>query len=229
MAVPIRERRLTMYDVTGDQRASGRRKRRDAIENRERILQTARHLFATQGVDATSMNEIAQAAQVGPGTLYRCFAHKGALGEALLTEEVTAFWKEVDATLLPNAPGSVLSQLDWFLETLLHMTEAHLSLFALVVERAESHREAYQNPFYPALYQRISQLLTTALVRGETIDLDVPFTADAILAAMTPSLYAFQRQSRSFSRERIMLGIRRLFIDGLQIRAQSTTDLEDKG
>jgi len=94
---------------------------------------------------------------------------------------------------------------------------------------AESHREAYQNPFYSALYQRISQLLATALVRGEIIDLDVPFTAYAILAAMTPSLYAFQLQSCSFSRERIMLGIRRLFIDGLQIRAQSPTDPEDKG
>src|SRR5258708_32554272 len=118
----MRERRFVMKDVTSDQPVFQRRKRRDAVENRERILHAARHLFATQGVDATSMNEIAQVAQVGPGTLYRCFAHKAALGEALLTEEIADFWRQVDATLLSDAPGSALSQLDLVLDTLARMT-----------------------------------------------------------------------------------------------------------
>lgn len=218
-----------MTEVTGDQAAPQRRKRRDAIENRERILQVARHLFATQGVDATSMNEIARLAQVGPGTLYRCFAHKGELGVALLAEEVMTFWKQVDGTLRPDAPDAALSQLNWFLDALLRMTETHLSLFALCMEAAESHHEAYQNPFYPALHQRISQLLMKALEQGEIRGLDVPFTADAILAAMMPSLYAFQRQTRNFSRERIMAGIRRLFIDGLRVPTQHTTVQENEG
>jgi AcrR family transcriptional regulator len=218
-----------MTEVTGDHPASQRRKRRDAIENRERILQVARHLFAAQGVDATSMNEIAQVAQVGPGTLYRCFAHKGALGVALLAEEVMTFWKQVDATLFPDAPDSALSHLDWFLDALLRMTETHLSLFALCMEAAESHHEAYQNPFYPALHQRISQLLMKAVAQGEISGLDVPFTADAILAAMMPSLYAFQRQTRNFSRERIMAGIRRVFIDGLRVPTQHTTAPGNEG
>jgi AcrR family transcriptional regulator len=218
-----------MTEVTGDHPASQRRKRRDAIENRERILQVARHLFAAQGVDATSMNEIARLAQVGPGTLYRCFAHKGALGVALLAEEVMTFWKQVDATLFPDAPDSALSQLDWFLDALLRMTETHLSLFALCMEAAESHHEAYQNPFYPALHLRISQLLMKAVAQGEISGLDVPFTADAILAAMMPSLYAFQRQTRNFSRERIMTGIRRLFIDGLRVHIQHTTAPGNEG
>lgn len=229
LCVLMGERGFVMHDVTSDQLASQRRKRRDAIENRERILQVARHLFAAQGVEATSMNEIARLAQVGPGTLYRCFAHKGALGVALLAEEVMTFWKQVDSTLFSDAPNSALSQLDWFLDALLRMTETHLSLFALCMEAAESHHEAYQNPFYPALHQRISQLLMKALAQGETVDLDVPFTADAILAAMMPSLYAFQRQTRTFSRERIMAGIRRLFIDGLRVPTQHTAVQESEG
>jgi AcrR family transcriptional regulator len=228
--VPTRERRRAMTEVPSDQPVSQRRKRRDAIENRERILHVARQLFATQGVEATSMNEIAQVAQVGPGTLYRCFAHKGALGEALLTEAITAFWKQVDATLFPDAPGSALSQLDWFLDALLRMTETHLSLFTLVMELAESpHHKAYQNPFYTALHQRIRQLLAKAVAQGETRDLDVSFTADAILAAIMPSLYEFQQQTRNFSRERIMTGIRRLFIDGLRVHTQHTTAPGNEG
>jgi hypothetical protein len=142
--VPSRERRFAMKDVASDQPVFQRRKRRDAVENRERILNVARHLFATQGVDATSMNEIAQ---VGPGTLYRCFAHKAALGEALPTEEIAAFWRQVDATLFPDAPGSALSQLDWFLDALLRMTESHMPLFAVLLEVVKPRHQAYQNPF----------------------------------------------------------------------------------
>jgi hypothetical protein len=44
-----------MKDVTSDQSLVQRLKRRDAIENWERILSVARQLFATQGRDATSM------------------------------------------------------------------------------------------------------------------------------------------------------------------------------
>jgi AcrR family transcriptional regulator len=200
------------------------RKRRDAIENRKRILQAARQLFATQGVEATSMNEIAQVAQVGPGTLYRSFANKGALGEALLTEAITAFWGQVELALSPDSPESALSQLDWFLDALLRMTETNLALFALAIELAESpQQKAYQNPFYPALHQSICQLLAKAVAQGETSDLDVSFTAEAILAAVNPALNEFQLRTRNFSHERIMSGLRRLYIDGLRVRPHYTT------
>jgi AcrR family transcriptional regulator len=217
--VRMRERTFAMTEVNSDQPVSQRRKRRDAVENRERILQAARHLFATQGVETTSMNEIAQVARVGPGTLYRSFAHKSALGQALLAEEITAFWRQVDATLFLDAPGSALSQLDWFLDALLRMTETHLPLFMLLLEGGKLAREVYQNPFYPVLHQRISQLLAKAVTQGETSNLDVSFTADAILAAVMPSLYEFQRQTRAFSHERILTGVRRLFIDGLRMHS----------
>lgn len=218
-----------MKDVESGQSKVQRRKRRDAIENRERILHVARHLFATQGVDATSMNEIAQVAQVGPGTLYRCFAHKSALAEALLAEEIAVFWRQVDAALFPGAPGSALSQLDWLIDALLRMTESNMPLFAVIMEVVRPRHGAFQNPFYPALYERISHLLTKAVAQGETVDLDVAFTADAILAAIMPLLYDFQRQSRNFSRERILAGMRRLFIDGLRVHSQPATDTGNKG
>jgi AcrR family transcriptional regulator len=59
--------------------------RRDAAENRSKILEAARQLFAVRGLD-TTMDEIAQAAGVGPGTLYRRFRTKEALLDALLCD-----------------------------------------------------------------------------------------------------------------------------------------------
>src|SRR4051794_8640134 len=62
------------------------KERRDAAEHRRRILIAARALFAAQGIDATNMTEIARTAHIGQGTLYRRFAHKGELCEALMKE-----------------------------------------------------------------------------------------------------------------------------------------------
>lgn len=56
--------------------------RRDARENRERILEAARGAFAELGVGA-SVEEIAGRAGVGMGTLYRRFPSKDALIDAV--------------------------------------------------------------------------------------------------------------------------------------------------
>ena len=64
--------------------------RRDAAENRERILEAARTLLADQGLDA-SMDEVARAAGVGPATLYRRFATKEALLDAILGDVLERF------------------------------------------------------------------------------------------------------------------------------------------
>jgi AcrR family transcriptional regulator len=56
--------------------------RRDARENRERILEAARGAFAELGIDA-SVEEIAYRANVGIGTLYRRFPTKDALIDAV--------------------------------------------------------------------------------------------------------------------------------------------------
>jgi len=61
--------------------------RRDARENRERILAAAREAFAEAGIDV-SVEEIAHRAGVGTGTLYRRFPTKDALVEAVFQEHL---------------------------------------------------------------------------------------------------------------------------------------------
>jgi AcrR family transcriptional regulator len=66
--------------------------RRDAAENRQRVLDAASQVFAERGLDG-SVEEVARVAGVGMGTLYRRFPTKDALiaelVRALLTEVVT--------------------------------------------------------------------------------------------------------------------------------------------
>jgi AcrR family transcriptional regulator len=63
--------------------------RRDAAENRDRLLVAAAECFDAQGMDV-SVTEIAREAGVGMGTLYRRFPTKAALIEALVQDQLDA-------------------------------------------------------------------------------------------------------------------------------------------
>ena len=68
--------------------ACDRHLRADAQRNRQRILEAATTLMATHGIDVP-IDEVAQLAQVGVGTVYRNFPTKGALFEALLMARIS--------------------------------------------------------------------------------------------------------------------------------------------
>ena len=85
--------------------------RKDAAENRERLLQAAAQVFAEQGLEA-SVEEVARVAGVGMGTLYRRFPTK----EALIAELVAQLQQEFidDARRAMQVPDG------FGLETFLH-------------------------------------------------------------------------------------------------------------
>ncbi|ERK70789.1 TetR/AcrR family transcriptional regulator [Leifsonia aquatica] len=63
--------------------------RADAQDNRDRMLEAARRLFAERGIDVT-MREVARHAGVGPATLYRRFPTKQILVDEAFAEELRA-------------------------------------------------------------------------------------------------------------------------------------------
>ncbi|PSB23223.1 TetR/AcrR family transcriptional regulator [filamentous cyanobacterium CCP2] len=65
-------------------------------ETQTRILQAARRLFARQGYDGTTTRELAQAAGVAEGTIFRHFENK----KAILVEVATQGWVEILTDLL---------------------------------------------------------------------------------------------------------------------------------
>ncbi len=99
---------------------SHRPMRADARRNHDKILATARVVFAERGTDA-SLDDIAKRAEVGPGTLYRHFPTREALVDALMqdwTDRVTA---DADAAIATGAAAPVML-LDWFEHFVEHIT-----------------------------------------------------------------------------------------------------------
>lgn len=80
--------------------------RSDARENRQRILEAARTAFVEDG--ATSMNQIAQRAGVGAGTLYRNFPTREVLVLAIYQDEVQRIVAAVPGLLADRPPLDAL-------------------------------------------------------------------------------------------------------------------------
>jgi AcrR family transcriptional regulator len=72
---------------TSHGQARGRPLRADAERNRQRILAAAAQVFTERGLDAT-LDQVARAAGVGVGTVYRRFPDKEALVAALFRERI---------------------------------------------------------------------------------------------------------------------------------------------
>jgi AcrR family transcriptional regulator len=89
---------------------SDRPLRADARRNRERILEAARTVFADQGGEA-QIDDIARAAGVGVGTVYRHFPHKDALLGELVSQKFRGFADNADRALEVEDPWEAFAGL----------------------------------------------------------------------------------------------------------------------
>ncbi len=85
-----------------------RRIRADAQRNEDAVLEAAKQVFASSGVDAP-VREIAASAGVGVGTLYRRFPNRSDLVAAVFRREVDACAAEAAALAAEHSPGEALS------------------------------------------------------------------------------------------------------------------------
>lgn len=132
--------------------------RSDARENRARILQVAREAFAEDG--ATSMNQIAQRAGVGPGTLYRNYPTREALVLAVYQDEVHRLVDSVPELLATLTPMAALRQ--WTTELVDAMRRKHGLGDAL---SPGAHRSITEQSYEPVL-AAIDSLLAAGKADG---------------------------------------------------------------
>jgi AcrR family transcriptional regulator len=81
----------------------------DAQRNREAVLTAARRLFADEGLDA-QMPDVAKAANVGVGTVYRHFPKKDDLIGALVADRFDRFAEKARECLEMDDPFEALAE-----------------------------------------------------------------------------------------------------------------------
>src|SRR5918912_751432 len=113
---------LPVFDAQPKERA-------DAARNRLRILEAAIRLVGERGIDNVSMEDVACAAGVGTGALYRRFGDRAGLALALLDEQTREFQDALISGPPPLGPGApAVERLRAFGEGFLDLLERHAEL-----------------------------------------------------------------------------------------------------
>ncbi|WP_110928862.1 TetR/AcrR family transcriptional regulator [Bacillus massiliglaciei] len=186
-------------------RFSPRTERRDAAENRQRILDAAVRLFEENGVEPVSMNQIAAEAGIGPGTLYRRYRNKGELCLDLIKDNVVYVFEEMESYLERNKTEPPHERLKEILSLFILFRESKAQLLKGVEDSMSANRTASptNSPLYGELHQHFLHLFEE-MSREDQVQPNSVFKADMLLAALRSDTYLFQREARGHSPEEIL-------------------------
>jgi AcrR family transcriptional regulator len=160
---------------------AGRRLRADAERNRARILEAAHRVFAERGLDAT-LHDVAEAAGLGVGTVYRRFPDKEALVEALFESELERLAQIAERAV--EAPDAWAALTD-FMRTIGAEQAANRGLHDVLHNSAygQAHVTTARNRIMPT----IARLLERAQEQGAARQ-DIEPTDLAVVILMVSSM-----------------------------------------
>lgn len=155
------------------------KERADAARNRAAVLEAAARLFAEKGVEAVSMDQVAAAAGVGKGTLFRRFGDKSGLAVALLDARERVLQEAILHGPPPLGPGAPAGErLAAFLNAYFDYLLEHLALVRMSETATPGAR--YRIGAYRFWHRHVAILLATA----PDPDPDPDQAAHALLAAL---------------------------------------------
>ena len=193
-----------LAETSSDSGGGWQPQRATAARNREAIVRAAGKLFRERGVERVDIRDIAQAAHVGVGTIYRHFGDKGSVIAAVIGDRERRLQDALLSGPPPLGPGApARERLLAFLRALARFTEDNsevLSAAEAASGRARFHVGAYQ----------AWRLHLIVLLRELNPELDGDWYADLLLAPLGAGLYRHHREQRGFSARRIEANMRRL-------------------
>lgn len=195
-----------------DNKPDSTRISKDEIIQR-RILDSAKTLFIKHGVENVNMHQIAKMAGVGQASLYRRYKEKGHICLDIVNEECQPFFDEVNLYLSQAAEAPALDKLYQIIIKFITFLEAHDSWLCAVSRATVGYR-----PLHAPLYQWMRnvgrKLLNDAVQQKEAENVDVVYTIEALLSALHN--IDFHIQDHGFTKEQVLAGIHRIFIEGLK-------------
>lgn len=181
--------------------------RADALRNRQRVLEVAQEVFATDGL-AVPIDEIAQRAGVGVGTLYRHFPTKEALYAAVVLSRLEAATADAHALARSPDPGVAFFG---FVERLVQQSSAKKDLTEALAATGPEFKESLggaKKELRLALAKLLARAQRVGAVRKDA-------TVDDVFALMHGPLAAMGRgDANSAARARLLS----IVCDGLRVR-----------
>ncbi|MGI0495321.1 TetR/AcrR family transcriptional regulator [Alkalinema pantanalense CENA528] len=154
-------------------------------ETRDRILKAALKLFARRGFDGTTTRDLAEAAGVAEGTLFRHFSHK----KAILVEVATQGWIELLTDLLTELSemASYKAVAQVMRKRMLHLQENTdlLRVCFMEVQFHEDLRDRIQGEVIEKMTDVAEAFFQTAMDQGIYRKMDARLVARVFLGMFT--------------------------------------------
>jgi len=175
----------------------------DAARNRRRILAAAESLVARDGASCVSMDQIASAAGVGKGTLFRRFGDRAGLLRALLSDRESAFQERLIRGEPPLGPGAPpVERLLSFGPAYLTELQGYAELLAAAEASLTSGMRMRSAPY------QFYRTHLTILLRAAAPAIDAEYHADVLLSPLSAEVMLHQRDDLGMGVERLADGWR---------------------
>jgi AcrR family transcriptional regulator len=189
--------------------------RADARRNRERVLEAARDYFAQHGLDA-QMDDIARAAKVGVGTVYRHFPTKQALAEAIAADHFDRLAASAREALEQRDPWAAFSS---FLRNSAQVQAGDRALAEVMGAEPEVMCDAANRR--PDLHEAFAELVKRAQAAGQLREDLVPADVPMLICGIGRATLAGSAGPTMSTRRYL-----EIMLDGL--RAPGSGELPDK-
>lgn len=181
-------------------RSGWKEQRERASRNEAAVLDAARRLFRSGDIGKVDVRQIARAAGVGVGTVYRHFGDKAGLLAAVVGDDERALQDALLSGPPPLGPGAPASErLAAFLRALARLTEQNLGAL-LATESAAAGARLHVGAYH-VWRLHVTTLLREMLPTRSAREVD--WRADALLAPLAADLYAHHRRERGMSAKMI--------------------------
>ena len=186
-----------------------RKRRADAVRNRERVLAAAKAVFSAGGPEA-SLEAVAKQAGVGIGTLYRHFPTRQDLFETVYRREVQQLVELAEE--LKSAPAPVDALRRWLRSNVEFVaTKKGMSAALALTVHGSSDLAAFT---FDRLTSAVGALLDRAIAAGE-IRSDI--SPEDLLRALVGMCYMHDQPGWQKSVMRLL----DVFVDGLRVRTKA--------
>ena len=180
--------------------------RADAQRNRNKILAVTEQLLTKNDVKTITMAQIAQAAHIGIGTIYRKFPTKGDLLLALAYDQLDGFLDEHKDLL--QKTNITRKDVEQTITDYLSFREQRMKLSTGSFESALKY---YQRENYQRLYKLFCHLISNQ--NPQIDDQTVSFRADMLIAMLRSDSYHLQRCERGLTIQELVVQIMKLFFN----------------
>ncbi len=185
-------------------------RQRSLVDTRNRLLESAAHLFAEKGSNKTRTTDIAQSAQVAVGTVYLHFKSKDALLKEVLKIALTCLKQEI-AKFPPNSENQVLNKMASLATFTQHFPDLAAVLFDGGNLATSPGKDVLE--FLTASQERgLLEGVAKGYYRG---DLNSALAARAMVGSLTQVLSWWAKNPEAATKEEVINSLTTLRLEGL--------------